>query len=156
MICVDNQHQYGLWSIDKQTNVAFRSCENCGFHEEFKATEEYHQEVKKQKEAELFFKAFQMVENHDEHIIGYLNLILDDYVNYLEKDSLNLLITKMEALSTSDKLDVQNALFVNQLQKFLRLNNVEAFQEGLEQFQNYNAPYLNGALTNEGNINRHL
>lgn len=155
MSCVDNKHQYGLWNIDDQNNVAFRSCDNCGYREEFKATEEYHQEIKKQKEAALFLQAFQVVENQDEHVIGYLNVILDDYVNYLGRDSLNLLIAKMESLGTSDKLDVQNAVFVIQLQQFLRLNNMEAFQDGLEQFQKYNAPYF-ATITNEEATNRHL
>lgn len=154
--CVDNQHQYGLWNIDDKNNIAWRACEKCGYQENFIATDEYHQEVKKQKEAAVFLEAFQMVENTDEHMIGYLNVILDDYVSYLGKDSLNSLITKMESLGKADVLDMQNTAYVNYLHQYLRVNNIEAFLDTLEQFQEYNTSYLASILNNEESNVRHL
>ena len=154
--CKDNKHQYGLWSID-DNNMACRTCEKCGYLEKFVATEEFHQQVSKQKEANLFLEAFQMVDNNDEHIIGYLNVILDDYLSFLGKDALSLLITRMEILGKDDKLDMQNAIYINYLHQYLRLNNFESFRDTLEQFQEYNAAYFASIVTNmEEKNSRHF
>lgn len=147
--CNDNQHQYGLWSID-DNNMACRTCEKCGYTEKFVATDEFKRQVTRQKEAKLFFEAFQKTSNDDEHIIGYLNVILDDYLSYLGKDALNLLITRMEILGKNDKLDMQNAVYINYLHQYLRLNNSEAFLDTLEQFQEYNNAYFMSAFKNSG------
>ena len=100
--CVENNHQYGLWNIDKEQKMGWRICSKCKFRRELPITEEIQIEVQKQEEAVKIFKAFQMIDNQDENMVNYLNLIIEDYINYLDRKSLRILIAKMHELEQLD------------------------------------------------------
>ena len=156
MSCVNNNHKYGLWEINESENLACRTCKNCGYKEEFLKEDIHDKEIKKQKEADLFFKAFDKVDINDLNIIGYLNVILDDYVNYLDNDAKNLLLTKMEMLENSNIIDVNNSMYLKKLSSSLKSNDIDVFLDELELFQEYNAVYFNTILDNKESNARHL
>lgn len=156
MSCVDNKHKYSLWEINESDGLACRTCKNCGNEEKFLADDFHFQEIKKQKEADLFFKAFNKADNHDENIIGYLNVILDDYINYLEDTKLNILINKMEELENSSVIDVQNSMFLKNFGQSLKTSNFDDFLDCLDSFQEYNASYFATILNPEEVNGRHL
>lgn len=154
MSCADNEHKYGLWWIDAET--ACRSCKSCGFQEKLPADEVHFQEVKKQNEAYLFVKAFDNVDIQDKNIIGYLNVILADYVNYLNDEGLVLLINKMDGLESSNEIDIQNSIYIKKLCHALKTSNLDDFFDYLEKFEEYNANYFTTILTNDETTARHL
>ena len=156
MSCVDNKHKYGLWEIKE--GMACRTCKHCGIQEKFKTEDKdvYHQEIEKQKEANLFIRAFNNVDNHDEKIVGYLNVILDDYVNYLNDEDLILLIKKMDGLESSNEIDIQNSIHIKKLCYALKTSNLDDFFDNLEKFQEYNANYFATILNNNETNARHL
>ena len=144
--CIDNKHQYGLWNIDKETNLVYRTCTKCKFKRELPITDEVIVEINKQDEAVKIFKAFQLVDDYDENIINYLELILDDYINYLSKTDFNLLVKRIKKLDDLDILDAKTILYLNRLETYFVINDIESFQEDFNNFsfqeeQNINIDY---------------
>lgn len=145
----NEQHHYGLWATNEDKTKCYRTCEKCGFQRILAPTDEILHEIKMQEEAFLFFKAFQQIDKNDEYAIGYLNIILDDYINYLGKKNLTILINKMKEIEQSDNISMQNSIFLNYLQSYISLNNMEAFEDTLAQLQNYNKDLFESILTPE-------
>jgi len=92
------------------------------------------------------FKAFQLVDDYDENIINYLELILDDYINYLSKTDFNLLVKRIKKLDDLDILDAKTILYLNRLETYFVINDIESFQEDFNNFsfqeeQNINIDY---------------
>ena len=110
--CVDNKHQYGLWDIDKEIDCAFRVCDKCSFKRVLPITKEVKEEIERQDEALKIFKAFQLVSNEDENIVNYLDLILDDYVNYLSKENFKKLRKRVKVLEDLDIIDAKNVIYL--------------------------------------------
>ena len=55
----------------------------------------------------------------------------------------------MKELEQSDNINIQNALYLNKLQSYISLNNMEAFEDTLAQLQNYNKDLFESILTPE-------
>lgn len=107
--------------------------------------------IKKQIEANKIFNAFQKINNDDTNIIGYLNLILDDYVNFLDTYSLSQLIGRLKAIEESNYLDSQNIIYVGQLRTNLESKDIESFYDILEQFQSHNKQYFDSVCEKQEN-----
>ena len=129
--CVENNHQYSLWNIDQGQNIAWRVCSKCKFRRELPITEEIQIEVQKQEEAVKIFKAFQMIDNQDENMVNYLNLIIEDYINYLDRKSLRILIAKMHELEQLDIINIQDILYNNELKTYFEIESNETNHNSL-------------------------
>ena len=123
--CVDNNHQYGLWHIDKKQMVAWRKCNKCKFIRELPTTSEIYEEINKQDEAAKLFRAFQMVDNNDKNIVNYLNLILEDYMNYLDRKNLVALTSRIKELEQLDIINLQDAFYTTKLDGFFQIDDIE-------------------------------
>lgn len=149
-----NTYPTGVWCIDQNNpNMAIRNSN--GKTIKVPATKEILKEIKKQIEANKVFQAFQTINIKDEGIIGYLNVILRDYINYLDSDNLTLLINEMQELEQVDHIDTQNAFYIKNMSNHLKNKNTDEFEETLEQFQIYNQEYLTNAFSNEQAAKRH-
>ena len=154
------EHEYpkgiwckGIWCIDNTNpNMALKISGEKII--KVPLTKEILEEIKRQIEANKLFKFFQQVNINNEHIIGYLNLILDDYVNFLDTDNLNNLIIEMTKLEKVDHIDTTNILYITKLRTCLETNKTETFYETLEQFQNYNQKYFTNAFLSENSIKK--
>ncbi|MCI6265682.1 MAG: hypothetical protein MR598_02410 [Erysipelotrichaceae bacterium] len=158
MECENGKHRYGLWNIVEKEHIVWRKCEECSHILTLPISEmevEYSGQIRMQKEAALFFKAFQNVSNQDENIIGYLNVILRDYATYLGPDNLEVLIHRMDEIEQSDVVDTKNALYINEIQSHLKLNNMD-FDDTLYQFQVYNGICLTDSFSNNPVEGRHM
>jgi len=136
----EENHQYGLWYTN-DLNQCCRDCLNpgCGYTEVLPKDDDKDSELRKQKEASIFFKAFQNVSNEDENLIVYLNLILSDYVNYLDLESLSALTNRMHHITKYlETIDVHSSRYVYTLREQFISKNMESFYDTLEEFQNYN------------------
>lgn len=142
-----NKYPENIWYIvyDETNNNMMAQRTSNGITITVPATKEILEEIKKQMEAHKIFNAFQKKNVNDEHIIGYLNLILDDYINHLDTNSINNLIAKMKQIS--EVVDYQNTTYITQLITNLAQNNTDDFYETLEQFQSHNASYFATAFT---------
>lgn len=127
--CVENNHQYGLWNIDKEQKMGWRICSKCKFRRELPITDEIQLEILKQEEAFKIFKAFLMVDNQDKNIVNYLNLILEDYINYLDRKNLRILFNRMSELEKLDIINIQDILYNNELKTYFEVENVKAPNE---------------------------
>jgi len=143
-----NKYPQGIWHINENNENEASKTFN-GKTITVPLTTEILEEMKRQIEADKIFKAFQQVSNENEHIIGYLNLILDDYINFLDQNNLMLLINKMKQIEVTDYIDSQNSFYVNQLRTSLEIQNIDNFYEILEQFQAHNAPYFAKLFSNQ-------
>lgn len=130
--CIDNGHQYGLWHIEKEQNIAWRNCNKCKFRRELPATDEIYGEIKKQEEALKIFRAFQMVDNNDENIINYLNLIIEDYMHYLDRKNLITLTSRIKELEQLDIINLQDAFYTTNLNNFLQLDDNDEVNSYIE------------------------
>lgn len=122
--CQENKHRYGLWDIDNNKNIAYRVCDRCKFIRELPITEEITTEIVKQKEASKIFNAFQLISDNDTNIINYLELILEDYINYLNKNDFSLLIKRIKKLEKLDIIDAKHILYLNQLDTYFVIDDL--------------------------------
>ena len=58
--CESGKHQYGQWSQENEKGI--RICIKCNYKEILPINDTIKEEIKKQKEALIFFKAFQKVQ----------------------------------------------------------------------------------------------
>lgn len=142
---VINNIPEGLWFLDDDDMACRYSKGNLV---KLPATTDILEEIKRQVEAAEVFKAFQSIDIKDEYILGYLNVILRDYVNFLGVDNTNLLINKMNLLRDENVIDEKNAIFMTSLGNCIKTNEMENFDELLEQFSSYNQPYFEKAFSN--------
>lgn len=140
--CEEIGHTYGVWKIDEENSQAIRYCKECQFKRVLPISESILEQIKKQKEASLFIKAFQKVDNQDVNIIGYLYTILDDYIHFLDENELELLVHKMQEIKDEESIGMDNSLYINYLCSYLQNENMEAFEDTLNLFHSYNEPYF--------------
>ena len=120
--CLDNNHKYDLWSIDEVNNYAYRICNKCKFKRTLPITDEIKKEVEMQNLASKLLKAFLMVSDEDANLLNYIDLIIDDYVNYLSKEDFRLLVKRVKELEEKDIIDAKNVIFLNKLETYFVVN----------------------------------
>ena len=145
----DNGHKYGLWSLSEDASMASRVCMNCGFVELLRATPNIKEQVTKQTEAFNMLKAFSNISIDDPNFIGYLNIMLVDYVDYLCMNH------KIEFSNMLNNV-VSNSYFISEKNKFLLKKFIElipstkdttdSFCETLEKFQLTNIDTINNFI----------
>lgn len=144
----NNEYPQGVWCFDKENeNMAVKVVNNTKTIK-VPVTTEILEEIKKQIEAEKLFIAFCQLNNEDENIIGYLDLMLNDYINFLTPENKNILINKMKEIELSSRLDNQNISHLHNLETNLKENDIEAFYDNLDDFHTYNIPLFENALSN--------
>lgn len=123
--CKDNNHKYDLWCIDEDLNQAYRVCNKCKFKRILPITNEILDEINKQEEASKLLKAFLMVSDDDTNLLNYIDLIIDDYVNYLSKEDFKSLVKRVKELEEKDIIDAKNIIYLNQLETYFVVNSIE-------------------------------
>lgn len=144
--CEELGHNYDSWMITEDEKSAFRICKDCGFQRILPMNEDLRKQIKKQKEASLFLKAFQLVQADDKMSVGYLNLMLDEYIYSLSSKEQELLLVKMKEIAESNMVSTENAIQISCLYSDFQEGNIEAFEDHLEQFQAYNESYFKSML----------
>lgn len=145
--CEEIGHTYGVWKLDDEKGYAIRYCKECHFERVLPINESILEQIKKQKEASLFMQAFKKVDNKDVNVIGYLYTILDDYIHFLDENELDFLVHKMKELESEESIGLDNSLYINYLCSYLQNENIEAFEDTLNQFHSYNNLYFASLLT---------
>ena len=141
----------GIWIIDEKKNTAFRM--KGGIKVELPITTEILEEVKKQLEAEKYFNLFQDVKDKNEMIIGYLKMMLEDYYNYLSHHHQKEFLQQIQSIS--HLVDDKNSSYLQEISACLKKQNLDAFYDVTEEFQQYNQSYFNG-LNDTRQEGRHL
>lgn len=146
--CNEVGHKYGVWDI-KGENEIFRVCVSCGFVEQLPVTAEILEEVKKQIDAGKLLSSFTMLDVSDVNLIGYLNVILNDVVNYVNKDQKASLLAKLKEIENGASLTVENKNFIGRLITAINENNLELFYDTYDLFYEYNYEVLSIEPINE-------
>ena len=112
-------------------------------------TDEINWAMKKQKEATIFLKAFSLVKDDDPNLIGYLNFILDDYINFFSSEEMTLLTKKMQEITASNQININNATTITSLLNKINSGNVDEFYDILDTFQKDNESLLSKPINLE-------
>lgn len=154
--CLENgsEHRYGLWNEINDGKEGCKTCEKCGFQRVLPMTENIAKQIKMQKEAIIFFNAFQKLDKNDTYMLGYLYTILEDYINYLSSDKKSTLLTIMDSVAKSDSINYQNAAFIHQLSASLKDNFTDEFYDTFDEFKNFNSELFESIL-NVNEINNY-
>lgn len=144
----NNEYPQGIWCLDKENENMAVKIVNATKTIKVPVTTEILEEIKKQIEAEKLFIAFCQLNNEDENIIGYLDLMLNDYINFLTPENKNILINKMAEIKLSSRIDNQNISHLHNLETSLKENDIETFYDTLDEFHTYNIPLFENTLSN--------
>ena len=146
---ITEPYQYdGLWHYDVQKNIVYRN----GLV--LAPTPETLNQIKKQELAKEKLQALLKIDEKDEKIVGTLWAFLTEYTNYLTNKDKEQLIIKLKQTSSSDYISEHNSLYLNYLQTNLSQNNMEFFDEILEQYYEFNKPDIQSMATIQ-DINTH-
>ena len=154
----NNAHSENIWYLiyDENTKEMMAQKTSNGTTIKIPATTEILKIIKKQMEANIEAKKiFHKVDLNSEHILAYLYLLLDQYINFLESDNLNYLIKLMQQLEKSEHIDSNNISYINKLRISYQTRDIENFNNILEQFETYNSNYFNQFYKLENPIKSH-
>lgn len=145
----DNGHKYDLWVLSEDASMASRECMNCGFVEVLRAKPYILEQVKKQIEASNMLKGFSKLSIDDPNFMGYLNIMLVDYIDYLYmRNKIEFSNMLGSVVANSYFLSEKNKLLIN---KFIELipstkDTTDSFCETLEKFQLTNIDTINNFI----------
>lgn len=140
--CTTNGHQYGLWQIESEKEVS-RTCLNCAYKQKYPMTSDSLKEIKKQQEAAQLLTCFLNVPSYDDNLIGYINIILDDVLNYINFEKTSLLITKLNEFRENSILNEENKTLIEKIISHIESNNQEELSNIIDYFKLYNNEILN-------------
>ena len=72
-----------------------------------------------------------MISDEDANLLNYIDLIIDDYVNYLSKEDFRLLVKRVKELEEKDIIDAKNVIFLNKLETYFVVNPNEEDDDNL-------------------------
>ena len=75
-------------------------------------------------------------------LLGYLNVILSDAVNYLDKEQKQSLLTKLKDIELNSSLTVENINFINSFITSIKENDIDSFYDVYDEFSKYNNELL--------------
>lgn len=139
--CIINGHQYGLWQIENENEVS-RTCLTCEQKQTYPMSSDTLKEIKKQQEANKLLTSFLNIPNYDNNLIGYLNIILDDVLNYINTEKKSLLVTKLAELTANSTLSEENKTLFERITTSIKSNNQEELFDTIEYFKIYNNDIL--------------
>lgn len=154
----NNTQSENIWYLiyDENTKEMMAQKTSNGTTIKIPATTEILKIIKKQMEANIEAKKiFHKVDLNNKHILAYLYLLLDQYINFLESDNLNYLINLMQQLEKSEHIDSNNISYINKLRISYQSKDIENFNDLLEQFETYNSNYFNQFYNLETPIKSH-
>lgn len=148
--CMENGHVYGIWK-DANDGNAERVCEQCSFICKVPIDEDIKGELEKQEYAIKLWQAFGKIQNDDQHLIDYLQIILEDGIPYLDRPIKDNVVTRMDEIKNSGYLTEENKVFFNYLMQIIheKKNNGKLYWEIMDEFQNYNSKVLVSPLYEE-------
>ncbi len=135
----------GIWYLEG--NYACRKKNSEKEIERYPIDDNYIEMIKKQDLAKKLFLGFSRIANTDINLIGYLNEILTTSYDYLDQDDKISLIARMNQIKDDDFISDENKIFLTYFSKLLKEEKMNEYFEILEEFQAFNAPYLEKPLS---------
>ena len=148
--------KYGLWKLDMENNRAIRKCKCCGIPFFYPITKNILEQVKKQYDAINLLEAFIKLPFDDVNLMGYLNVIMEDVVGYVEDDETfkpkTILNNHLYELTSSSYISEENKKFIEKFIYAIKIDDNELFWDTMERFKINNIAEL--AYFNESNLNK--
>ena len=140
--------KYDLWSYSKKEGYAERSCTCCGKISTYPINDYIEKEILKQKISTKAVDFFLTLPIDDINIYGYLYQILNEFINFIEKDKKDLISQKLftmfeQGIIYGDEAELSTCNIIN----YIKTNNLSSddFFEELDNFKNH-LIYLNNTL----------
>lgn len=146
-ITPDESRKYGLWEI-KDENTAFRRCKCCDIVFERGITKNILNQIKKQYEATVLLESFLSIYPSDVNLIGYLNVILEDAVDYIDDNNKLLLDQKLHELNSTTFVSEENKIMIENFRKAISNDDNDLFFDTMEYFKVHNVDSLQNFNTN--------
>ena len=140
----------GVWYINN--NMACRKNRNNDKTIVVPLTEEILEQINKQNIAEKELSKFLKTNNNDNKIIGKLWAFLEEYINYISYESKESLIFKMQEIELIDGMNENNVNFIHLLYTQLIQNDMESFENTLEQFFNFNLQNIKEMMSSDSSL----
>ena len=121
--CTD-KHQYGTWFKLDEKNTA-RECELCGHILKLPNERWKNNQLEKQFLASSLLEGFLLISPDEPNLINYLNIILDDVVDYINKQQKKILDEKLRELTLSTFLNNDIKIAINNLRLAILNNDID-------------------------------
>lgn len=142
----DNNRKYGLWELKNET-TAIRKCKCCNVPFERPITKGILIQIKKQYEATPLLENFLNLSINNPNLIGYLNVILEDVVDYIDDTKKQLLNNKLHELNQTTLVSNENKIMIENFRKALKSDDNDLFYDTLEHFHIFNQESLNNFIS---------
>lgn len=138
----DNNRKYGLWELKNET-TAIRKCKCCNIPFERPITKGILTQIKKQYEALPLLDSFLNLSLNDPNLVGYLNVILEDVINYIDDNRKQLFNNKLHEINQTQLISDENKIMLENFRRSIKHNDNDLFFDTLEYFHTFNQETLN-------------
>ena len=146
--CVnDVGRKYGLWSLDEEKNMAVRKCLCCGINFYYPITKNILEEIKKQYEAIVLSKNFINLEISDPNLLGYVNVILSDVIDFIDTPRKNQLSMKLKEIVVSNYTSFENKIIIEKIIEAINSDNSDLYLDAFEEFKLSNKDNLTSFIS---------
>ena len=146
--CVnDVGRKYGLWSLDEEKNMAVRKCLCCGIIFYYPITKNILEEIKKQYEAIVLSKNFINLEISDPNLLGYVNVILSDVIDFIDTPRKNQLSMKLKEIVVSNYTSFENKIIIEKIIEAINSDNSDLYFDAFEEFKLSNKDNLTSFIS---------
>ena len=148
--------KYGLWSYEEE-GYATRSCTCCGKISTYPINDYIKQEISKQKISNKAVDFFLNIPMDDINIYGYLYQIINEFINFVNKDKKTLINQKLLSMLETGIIYGKDAeLSTCNIINYIKTDNLSSddFFEELDNFKNHLISLNNILLENKSTYSK--
>ena len=125
-----DNHCYGLW------NGNSRVCVKCGYVETLPMSDSIKKENLKQEEAKQVLKQFLVLEDSSFEAVRGIQIVLSQYLHYLDEEALTLFQNKAKAVAVANNLnELSICIILRYVEKVKRYEDIsEEFYSAFDEF----------------------
>lgn len=143
--CTLTGHTYDIWELYDESHVS-RKCLDCNYEEILPSGIDTLKQIKLQQEALPLLNSFLNISINDEAIIGYINVIINDCLPFINQDNKFKLMKKLNEVTHSSSLSEENKLLLNNLITSIKERNNDLQYDTIDYFEKYNQEALSSVI----------
>ncbi len=155
-VCEEMGHQYGIWRANEEMSLGIRNCLKCSHEEILPLNKDILEEIKKQEIAKKQLTNWSSLPNDSIAALSGIYPILDNTLNYLDREKKETLINKIKEISISDNASLTNVEYLNYFISYIESENIteemsEYFYDKVDEFYNINRETFLSLFNNQDN-----